>query len=1290
MAMVFSVRETLKKMQHTDPDLRYMALSDLKNELKNGLKPRKGEKELIQSYLFELLDDPTSDVQGMAMQCLTLFITEAASASLAREAVSKLCELLGPENIPRTVGRDQVIVDSEVQAGGVRTAQSVAFLLLKSTLDGLPVKGNVTVAVVETLAKYLMSIGLSDSSKWGYHGMGVDSLELLRDALVKFQSPMAQFYDGIARELLGMIDAPQTTRRKAAACMASLATVCSSELLSTILKSELIDPLSNQTMSTEKLSNRLQFLGAIAKSSAHRMEPEHLSIALDVIFSNMADLSSHDLDFFEGCLLTLESIAEKNPAEFVKKLDPTLELLTRCAKYDPNYMDGGDDVDEDDDESMLDDDLDSELIYESDDDDMSWKVRRAALRCVRSIVVSRIVPVDVMYDTLGLLLLSRLREREENVRVDLYATFALVLKEGGYANTKREAQGDPMVESSDFADRASESGEKIDNIVLQIREAAPRLASTVKKDLAGKPGKTALSSVCVLQELASIDPEHMAGVLTPLIPELESCVAEQNVQVKSSILVLVSRLHLADVSIVPFLSLPLRAVKDRFYKISAQALQLCAKILSATHSGPPELKALSKDFAVSVHEISRERVVATKQDSEVRRAAIEVLGVCVANYAEVLGTQTASETVALLCQRLNSDVTVLAALREVDRIAESSMAGLLLPMVEELETTVTKLLRQKNVDVRRAALKALLDLVPELPRNADTELLREVAKVMTEDELRSTALALAVVTELVSTRKSNVVKAVADLAWDPFLKLASSSLPRGQILEAISSFLKALVENEGVDSALPVSRMVDDLSEIGVKQISDDKRLNARSTATCVSVLVRESRIGLHLLLTEDNLAILQGLDMEDSSSRRIFLLACIADLGRSGAGTKEAFPDQLQEIVLRILLDSNEEWERSMAAQALGAVCSNDRNKGIKFFIDLIREIPEKRYFLLTALKETMIVMEREHVVEYGRELFPILLAGEETLSDTSFANGVSAAKDAGKDSLQTATAECLGQLASADPSVLDKLEQIYFDSSKSAVYRAPLVLALKYGVLADRGVMFDERLGRRILALENLLPGPETIDAAEVSVVRAAVLALDAVIRTRPAVLMENSSRLFPRVYELMKRNQRLEREIDRGVFLLREDDGLDIRKAAFVLMSSVLARAPRLLDVSAYTELLASGLTDDTEVRVLAQLGLIDILRSPYALGVLPCLGKIVEALTQVLSAKVKENAVVQEIERHEESLRGALRVVYAMEQFPAVSGEPSFVGLMNDVVKTPAIEGRYEKLHEQANPTESGDS
>lgn len=66
----------------------------------------------------------------------------------------------------------------------------------------------------------------------------------------------------------------------------------------------------------------------------------------------------------------------------------------RCAKYDPNYMDGGDDVDDDnndDDESMFDEDSDNGLVYESDDDDMSWKVRRAALRCVRTIVSSRLV-----------------------------------------------------------------------------------------------------------------------------------------------------------------------------------------------------------------------------------------------------------------------------------------------------------------------------------------------------------------------------------------------------------------------------------------------------------------------------------------------------------------------------------------------------------------------------------------------------------------------------------------------------------------------------------------------------------------------------------------------------------------------------------------------------------------------------------------------------------------------------------------------------------------------------------
>ncbi len=65
----------------------------------------------------------------------------------------------------------------------------------------------------------------------------------------------------------------------------------------------------------------------------------------------------------------------------------------------------------------------------SDDDDASWKVRRAASKCLSAVINSYPDLIDEVYPELCSPLLARFREREENVKMDIFNTFTDLLRQ---------------------------------------------------------------------------------------------------------------------------------------------------------------------------------------------------------------------------------------------------------------------------------------------------------------------------------------------------------------------------------------------------------------------------------------------------------------------------------------------------------------------------------------------------------------------------------------------------------------------------------------------------------------------------------------------------------------------------------------------------------------------------------------------------------------------------------------------------------------------------------------------
>ena len=197
-----------------------------------------------------------------------------------------------------------------------------------------------------------------------------------------------------------------------------------------------------------------------------------------------------------------------------KEISPHIPTITKVCLiyicYDPNYNydendeeDGMDCDDEEDDESSADE-------Y-SDDDDMSWKVRRAAAKCLEAIITTRHELLDDFYTTVSPALIGRFKEREENVKADIFHAYVALLKQTKTALIPQMAavKNDNSVEMMDLGD---------DGPASKLMSQMPALVKAVHKLMKDKSVKTRQGCFMILSELIAVLPGALSDHIPALIP----------------------------------------------------------------------------------------------------------------------------------------------------------------------------------------------------------------------------------------------------------------------------------------------------------------------------------------------------------------------------------------------------------------------------------------------------------------------------------------------------------------------------------------------------------------------------------------------------------------------------------------------------------------------------------------------------------------------------------------------------------------------------------------------------
>lgn len=186
------------------------------------------------------------------------------------------------------------------------------------------------------------------------------------------------------------------------------------------------------------------------------------------------------------------------------------------------------------------------------------------------------------------------------------------------------------------------------------------------------------------------------------------------------------------------------------------------------------------------------------------------------------------------------------------------------------------------------------------------------------------------------------------------------------------------------------------------------------------------------------------------------------------------------------------------------------------------------------------------------------------------------------------------------------------------------------------------------------------------------------------KPSLIRDLLDTVLPHLYNETKVRKELIREVEMGPFKHTVDDGLDIRKAAFECMYTLLDSCLDRLDIFEFLNHVEDGLKDHYDIKMLTFLMLVR-LSTLCPSAVLQRLDRLVEPLRATCTTKVKANSVKQEFEKQDELKRSAMRAVAALLTIPEAEKSPLMSEFQSQISSNPELAAIFESIQKDSSST-----
>jgi len=1313
------IRQLLKKTKHFDKDERFMATSDLNRELEviEG-QLSGGLQRPIRDAILGQLDDTSNDVQAIACRCLAT-CARKFNVEQVDEIVEKVAKLLISG---RAELRDiycialKTIIKSVVDEYGITISKSLSLVLL----DGL----NRTVPRDSSLTEKERKQRIRDD-----YDCRIMCMDITKDLIGRFGSKMAQSHMSIQEAVepyLGNID--RELRKKAAATLGALVPVMTAEQFNGIfaLVLDRINDLS-QSEDTEILFTYIQCIGIFSSNAGQRVEP-HLDAIMKnlLVFSDPEELNvdvsiKHEL--LENTLQAFEAIVQQCPSRF--SLEDVWEnkqygrkifnIALRLIQYDPLYnyevsdimdeIEEGDDEDDglgwdDDGDGDWDDDDDNLVVEEEDDaDDTSWKVRVAATKCMNGLIRSKAQSIHLVANDLMKVLLKQFREHDPNVKNEVFGAFRELLMATAVSESSANAvTGQQMEESDPLAlppmMRLKTSVEVVDEYVTIIMEQ-------IIKQLETDNVKTKTGILGVLRELVLVrqatrshrckkaSPLGLSPYFPDLIPQLANCMGHNDILLRQKslrVLYLIISLH-ESIYIRPIIPLicPVleKCTSTNTYntRVKTQALIVISQLVKVMRN-PEDANSYNKEFDQylnSLFDAAFGQLKIKDIEQEVKQAAIAAAADCLAYFGDALDPEAVKDTLGILLERLDNEITQDAALQAFTTIASSPLRLDLSKVAAKIISNVDYSISKQSQGLRHQTMLTLIALLKnpavKLTPEVLPKLIKDCSKYIVDEDLHFCHLVLDFI--VVSMKvNGNSVAAVTNYTLPYCFKLCTSPLIQGQALRSLKTLFRTY-QNIGKGNYMSYPRLKQNLLDVCRKDL-------AKQSFSAISQCVAYVSMEVDGKTIDSSINQLRGnINSHQPQVSQISLL-CIGEIGN--------FRNLRQHKGLLVdvfgAFKSPSEVVKWAASFALGRMASGSLDTFLPRVLELIDTNQDNAYLLLNSLKEIIMAHSEDEksneLLKYVQKAVPLLMKSAES-------------DDEG---VRTMVAECIGKFACIDREVLREVNELM--NTRNYVMKATMVSAIKFALSKDMKFdmpretinMFLEVLNDD--SLENTLKlirsdGNEDEETAKnydlamqlVAVRKQALQTLHAFIYTQPKTCLEFLSELvLPMIYSSLPVELNLQRTVDLGPFKHSVDLHLQIRKSAYQCMDTIL-ESYEFKTLSAanggfkgYIDALKNGVTDKSDDIQILTAQIFTRLCQKYTHEVLPHLDSLVTPFTKAVKKKLTilkrakpDGKDAKDADRARDVLRIFTKCMWTMNNLAGVEKEaPKFASFWPRVTKT----------------------
>ncbi|GAA5823321.1 hypothetical protein JCM11251_007565 [Rhodosporidiobolus azoricus] len=1300
----YAIQQLLAKLKNPDADLRFMALQDLLAESRQvGFGIDEATEYQLVDQVLALVNDVNGEVKSQAVKTL-----------------ATLVPLLSPTRHATLI--DRLVQFTSSSDEGVRDIASLGLKMVVAEVQpGTTLAGTVCTKLAPEVVRQL-----NDSSSSAE--LLLDSLDLLTDILTRFSStlsPNTSLQSSILKAVTPLLSAPRAAvRKRAVSTLATLISATSSApssaaLLSSLLNDTLLPALRDPTASGSVSANEQLRTSILLASALARAAPLQLGPRVGEVIPLVLEGSKREDDEGkEGVLQCLESLTLKLPAETGPYLNTIVDKATELLKYDPNFG-GAEDEDEEmgdgeDEDGEGDDEFDDEFEDEYDDeDDTSWKVRRSATKLLASIVSTRPDLLASFYKTVSPALIARFGDREETVRVEVWATYTALLRQtrslvkpssvtgvgaGGVGGAMTPSGGRSPRNATLKRKRSDERMDTEEGPLPQLNAQTPHIVKSIVKQLgAAKALPTRQAAFVLLHELIAVLDGGLETQIPTLVTRIETSMKTADsglsgaaTALKIEVLAFLARFfrthHVKTFAdelgrVTPLVT---AALGDRFNKIAAEAFITAAELVKvlrpvpsrSSGTAPAPVPAPYVQHLTAIYQATMDKLAGSEADEEVKGKGIQTLGTLLYGAGDALDSSALETGFAFLKDRLKNEVQRVVAVRTVGLVASSPVLGKGNDTVDAWTAAclpdVSALLRKVHRPLKVAAFEALdslleragaegsvddataeailADLTPLLggsgsgsSEGADVNLLPHALTTL------ATLLTVSPTLTSSSTLSSTLSRILSELVPSP--------LVQGPSLDALLKFFAAAVK-AGVEA----NGLIQKLGEAGKKAAAvngkgagmvegEEEGVHAAATAgRCVGVVVREAPGEADAVIKE------AGKVIKSPKSAPAQLLLALLTLGEVGRVVDFASHDAVFSKVVEHFTASSEDVRRS-AAFAAGNIAVGNTSVFLPAILDLIKADDKKRYLALQALKEVIIHSSPDALASISDTLWTPLFDNCE----------------AQEEGTRNVAADCLGQLTVLNPAkYLPQLQARLGADSRHT--RATVIAALRFTFTNDSST-YDELLAPLIGEFFKLMQD------SDLGVRRLALSSLNSAAHNKPHLVRPHLDTLLPELYAQTEIDASLIRIVEMGPFKHKVDDGLDVRKAAYECMHTLVDACREQIDLAAYLGRVIEGLKDEEEVKKLCYVMLVKLAQVAPAV-VQQRLDDTVQPFAEVFGIVLKDTATKQEAERTLELQRSAIRCIAVLNRLASAATTPKFATFISTQIANGKMASEFKESTRQS--------